>query len=210
MTVQPIHYSPRVLADLIPGRLARDAVLVGGGAALVGVAAQLAIHTPLTPVPFTLQTLAVLGVGAALGSQRGALALALYAIAGVAGVPWFAAHSAGWGGPSFGYVLGFVAAAGVTGKLAEHRADRSVLGTVSLMAVGSALIYLAGTVWLAHSLSLTASRAIELGVRPFLVSDLVKCALAVVLLPGAWKLVDHFSGRADEGGNHGRDGAIRR
>jgi biotin transport system substrate-specific component len=200
MTVLPTAYAPRVLADLVPGRVARgrvarDAALVGTGAGLVGLAAQVAIHTPLTPVPFTLQTLAVLGVGSALGSRRGVLALALYALAGVAGVPWFAAHTSGWGGPSFGYVLGFVAAAAVTGKLAERRADRSVLGTISIMVAGSALIYLAGTLWLAHALSLPASRAIDLGVRPFLVSDLIKCALAVIALPGAWKLTTHLAGR---------------
>src|ERR1700761_6388942 len=97
-----------VLADLVPGAYARDAVLVAAGAGLTGLAAQVSIHTSLSPVPFTLQTLAVLVVGAALGPGRGVAALLLYVVAGLAGVPWFAGHTAGFGGPSFGYLLGFV------------------------------------------------------------------------------------------------------
>src|SRR5579875_1463535 len=95
-----------VLADLVPGSLARDAGLVLGGAALTGAAAQISVHVPsLTPVPFTLQTLAVLLTGAALGSVRGLLSMALYLVAGSLGVPWFANHAHGWAGnPSFGYV----------------------------------------------------------------------------------------------------------
>lgn len=88
----------RVLADLIPGSWARDAVLVGVGAGLTGLAAQVSVHTSLSPVPFTLQTLAVLVVGAALGSARGVLAMLLYLVAGGLGLPWFASQGHGWGG----------------------------------------------------------------------------------------------------------------
>ncbi|MDQ6936779.1 MAG: biotin transporter BioY, partial [Actinomycetota bacterium] len=96
-----------VLADLLPATLTRDVGLVAGGAGLTGLAAQVSVHTSLSPVPFTLQTLAVLVTGAALGTVRGLLSMTLYLLAGIAGIPWFAGHSHGWGGPSFGYILGF-------------------------------------------------------------------------------------------------------
>ena len=107
---------PAVLADVWTDRadgarsLARQAILVLGGAAFVGLAAQVAIPLPFTPVPLTLQTFAVLLAGAALGSMRGVLAMSLYAVAGIAGVPWFAEGSSGFAMASFGYILGFIVA----------------------------------------------------------------------------------------------------
>ena len=96
---------PRVLADVIPGGLARDAALVLGGAGFVGLLAQWAITLPFTPVPLTLGTFAVLLTGAALGTARGLASIGIYVAAGMAGVPWFAGHSSGWGFPSFGYLI---------------------------------------------------------------------------------------------------------
>src|SRR5919106_1024321 len=81
---------PRVLADLVPGALARDIALVVGAAALTGLAAQVSIPLPFTPVPISLQTFTVLLSGAALGPIRGGLAMGLYLIAGIVGVPWLA------------------------------------------------------------------------------------------------------------------------
>lgn len=179
-----------VLADVFPGARAKDAVLVLAGAGLTGLAAQVSIVTPLSPVPFTLQTLAVLVTGAALGSMRGLLSMLLYLVAGVAGLPWFAGHESGWGGPSFGYVVGFVLAAVVVGALAERRADRHVGSTVAMMVLGNLIIYAIGTAWLAADLELSAAKAFELGVRPFLGTDALKIGLAALALPGAWKLVD--------------------
>lgn len=178
-----------VLADLVPGARVRDASLVLMGAGLTGLAAQVSIHTPLSPVPFTLQTLSVLVVGATLGTVRGLLSIALYAVAGIAGVPWYADHHHGWGGANFGYILGFVLAAGIVGELARRGNDRTVTGTVGLMALGTAAIYVVGAAWLARDLHLSASKAVELGVTPFLVTDAIKMAVAAVVLPAAWKLV---------------------
>lgn len=186
VSIAPI--SRPVLADLLPGARVRDALLIVGGAGLTGAAAQLSIHTPLSPVPFTLQTLAVLLTGAALGSARGLLSMSLYLLAGVAGVPWFAGHAHGWGGPSFGYLIGFVLAAAVVGRLAERRADRSVAGTVALMLAGTAVIYAVGASWLAADLHLSAATAWAEGVRPFLISDAAKLIIAAIALPSAWKL----------------------
>jgi biotin transport system substrate-specific component len=177
-----------VLADLVPGALARDVTLVAAGAALTGLAAQVSIHTPLSPVPFTLQTLSVLVVGAARGSLRGMLSMLLYLAAGVAGAPWFANHTSGWGGPSFGYILGFIVAAGLVGALAKRGADRHVATTVLLMIAGSLVIYAIGTTWLAVDLNLSGFEAFKLGVRPFLATDAIKIAVAALAFPAAWKL----------------------
>jgi biotin transport system substrate-specific component len=177
-----------VLADLLPGALARDALLVVGGAGLTGLAAQVSIVTPLSPVPFTLQTLTVLVAGAALGSVRGVLSMTLYLLAGMAGVPWFAGHAHGVGGPAFGYLLGFVLAAGLVGALARRGADRHVASTVLLMAAGSVVIYAVGMVWLARDLDIGLTKAFELGVRPFLATDAIKLAMAALAFPAAWRL----------------------
>ncbi len=178
----------RVLADLIPGSLARDAGLVVAGAGLTGLAAQISILTPLSPVPFTLQTLAVLVTGAALGTLRGALSMVVYLLAGIAGVPWFADHSGGLGGPSFGYIVGFVLAAALVGALARRGADRQVATTLALMVAGSLVVYVVGTAWLALDLDLSAGRAFDLGVRPFLATDAIKLAVAALAFPAAWRL----------------------
>jgi biotin transport system substrate-specific component len=179
-----------VLADLIPGARVRDAALVLGGAGLTGLAAQVSVHVPsITPVPFTLQTLAVLLTGAALGSVRGILSMSLYLLAGGFGLPWFANHSHGFGGPLFGYIVGFVVAAGVVGELARRGNDRAVLSAIGVMAVGDAILLTIGTIWLAHHLHASAARAVELGVTPFLIGDAIKLTIAALALPAAWRLV---------------------
>lgn len=189
MSSGSLSVSRPVLLDLVPGAVVRDALAVGAGAALTGLAAQVSIHTPLSPVPFTLQTMAVLVVGAALGTWRGFASMLVYLLAGVAGVPWFSAHSHGWGGPSFGYVLGFVLAGGVTGYLARRGADRRMLGTLGLMVLGSVVVYAIGATWLAIDLGISATRAFDLGVRPFLATDAVKVVIAALAFPAAWRLV---------------------
>jgi biotin transport system substrate-specific component len=179
-----------VLADLVPGALVRDVVLIAGGAGLTGLAAQVSVHTSLTPVPFTLQTLAVLLTGAALGSVRGLLSMGLYLLAGSAGVPWFANHTHGWAGtPSFGYILGFVAAAGVVGALARRGNDRSVVSAIGLLVLGDAILLTVGTIWLSADLHVSAAKAIDLGVTPFLIGDALKIGIAALALPAAWRLV---------------------
>ena len=183
---------PAVLADVWTDRaegarsLARQAILVIGGAAFVGLAAQVAIPLPFTPVPLTLQTFAVLLAGAALGSMRGVLAMSLYAVAGVAGVPWFAEGSSGFAMASFGYILGFIIAAGIVGRVAEHGATLTVWRTAGLMVLGNLVIYAVGVTWLKYAIDATWATALQLGVAPFLIGDVVKIALAAGLLPLTW------------------------
>lgn len=179
----------RVLADVVPGSAVHDVLLVVGAAGLVGVSAQVFIPLPFTPVPLTLQTFAVLLVAAALGWRRAVPAMLLYALVGLAGVPWFAGGSSGYPGASFGYVVGFVVAAAVVGRLAARGADRRPLSSVGLMLLGGVLIYAVGVPWLALSLGIGAGEALSLGLVPFLLGDVVKTLLAGALLPAAWKLV---------------------
>lgn len=178
-----------VLADLWEGGRVRSAVLVLAGAALTGLAAQISIPLPTTPVPLTLQTLAVLLTGTALGPTLGALSMILYVGAGVAGVPWFAEQSSGYSMASFGYLIGFIAAAYVCGALARRAADRRVLGAVASMVLGNLIIYAFGVPVLMSALSVDFRTALTLGVTPFLLGDVLKIVIAGGLLPSTWKLV---------------------
>ncbi|MGI8868782.1 MAG: biotin transporter BioY [Mycobacteriales bacterium] len=182
-----------VLADLIPGERVRDAALVLGGAAFVGLAAQLSFHLPGTPVPVSGQTFAVLLAGAALGPARGLLSMALYLLAGGLGLPWYAGHGSGFGGVSFGYVIGFVLAATVVGGLARRGGDRTPLRTAATMVLGTLLIYAVGVPWLAASLHTSLPHAVRLGVRPFLAGDALKVIAAAGLFPLTWRLVNRRS-----------------
>ncbi len=177
---------PVVLADLIPGERVRDAALVLGGAAFVGVLAQVSIKLSFTPVPITGQTLGVLVVGCALGFRRALAAGIVYAALGLAGLPWFVDHTAGWQGASMGYVIGFVVAAAVCGRLAERGADRTVVRSLPAMLAGELCIYVPGVLWLAVDLHVGLVTALSLGLVPFLGGDAVKMALAAGLLPAAW------------------------
>jgi biotin transport system substrate-specific component len=185
----------RVLADAIPGGLVRDAVLVLGGAAFVGLLAQLSIPLSFTPVPLSLGTFAVLLTGAALGPVRGALSIGIYLLAGMAGMPWFAGQTSGWGFPSFGYIIGFVLAGALVGWLASRGGDRTPLRTVRTMVLGNLVIYAVGVPYLMGATGMDLATGIEKGVVPFLVGDAIKIVIAAGLLPGAWKIVERVESR---------------
>ncbi len=108
-------------------------------------------------------------------------------IVGVAGVPWFAEGSSGFSAPSFGYILGFIAAAFIVGRIAEQGATRSPMRTAGLMIVGNLVIYAIGVTWLAFALGVDIPTAVALGLTPFLIGDAVKIAAAAGLLPLTWR-----------------------
>jgi biotin transport system substrate-specific component len=178
------------LADRVITRsLATDIALVAGGAAFTGLLAQVAI--PLWPVPITGQTLAVLLVGSTLGALRGVLAMVVYAVLGVVGVPWFSDAASGLhviAGPTGGYIIGFIAAAGLTGWLAQRQWDRRVLGAFVSFMAGTGVTFAIGLPWLAAALGLNLQQTLEGGLYPFIVGGVIKALLAAGIIPFAWKL----------------------
>jgi biotin transport system substrate-specific component len=180
------------LADVLSPRQQRswllDAVLVVLFSAFVALTAQ--VEIPLWPVPLTLQTLGVLFTGAVLGSRRGTLALLLYLTEGTLGLPVFAGGASGVGymlGPTGGYLVGFVVAAGVVGRLAQRGWDRRLVWAAVAMVIGNVIIYACGVAWLAVFLG-DLWGALVKGMLLFVVGDLIKIAVAALTLPGGWKL----------------------
>lgn len=188
MTTAPAVISARVL----PQTRSVTGVLVVGFALFTALMAQIEFPLWFTPVPITGQTFAVLLAGAALGWRAGLTSQALYVGLGAVGLPFYSGGNGGWNvvtGATGGYLVGFIAAAALIGYLAEREQDRSIATAMPAFLAGSALIYLFGVTWLAHSLGVGATEAMELGMVPFIIGDLVKVALAGVALPAAWKLV---------------------
>ena len=180
----------RVLADLVPASALADIALVVGAAAFVGVLAQISIPLGFTPVPITGQTLGVMLAGAALGWYRAGLAMLLYMVAGLVGVPWFADHASGYVGSNFGYLIGFVVAGALLGWLAARGNDRTITRAVVAMAIGDLVIFAIGVPWLAVSIHVSLVTAISLGFTPFIYGEIIKASIAGVALPSTWRLVD--------------------
>jgi biotin transport system substrate-specific component len=187
MSIASSH--PALLARAIPQVRGLDLILVASFVGLNAAAAQIAIPLPFTPIPLTLQTFAVLLTGSALGATRGALTMAIYVAAGALGAPWFAGGAHGIGGPSTGYLLGFMVAGFIVGKLAERRATHSVKKTFFAFLVGTVVIYACGVPWLMVSTGMGFSAAIAAGLIPFLIGDTLKACFAGLLLPGVWRLI---------------------
>jgi biotin transporter BioY len=166
-----------------------DAALIVGGSFLIGLCAQLAI--PVGPVPITAQTFAVLMTGALFGSQRGGLCVLAYIIEGLAGLPVFAFGRSGFAvllSPTGGYLVGFVAAAYVTGLLAQNQWDRRFTTTVLAMTLGSIVMYVFSLSWLCCLMGFNKT-VLAIGLYPFIVGDVLKIVLAAVVLPTGWKLL---------------------
>lgn len=166
------------------GVAGRRALAVGAAALVVAASAQVAMPVPLSPVPMTLQPLAVLAVGGLLGAAYGGAALLLYLALGLLGLPVFFAGGAGIGhvlGPTGGYLLAFPAAAALTGKLsgAPLRLGRVLLAC----ALGMVVIHAGGTAQLAI-LGGDPAFALRAGFVPFLTGDLLKVGIAAAVILG--------------------------
>jgi len=182
----------------LSGRLLRSAVLVGAGAAFTAASAQLSFQLPWTPVPYTGQTAAVLLVGTALGWRLGAASMLLYLLVGAAGAPIFSDGARGIGqilGYTGGYLVAFVIAAALVGRLAERGWDRSPTTTAGLMVLGNLVIYAIGVPVLAIVTGMSAADALWNGAIVFIPWDAFKVLVAAGLLPLAWRAI----GRRDEG-----------
>ncbi len=168
-----------------------DAALIIGGSLLVGLSAQIAVPLPFSPVPITGQTFAVLFLGALLGARRGALCMLAYLAEGAAGLPVFALGQAGPAvllGPRAGYIVGFIAAAYITGSLAQRGWDRRIITTILAMICGNIAIYTFGLLWLCCLFGINKT-VLAVGLYPFVVGDLLKTMLSSILLPAGWKLL---------------------
>jgi biotin transport system substrate-specific component len=179
---------------------ARHVALIVAGALVIALSANLSIRVPGSPVPITGQTFAVLLVGGALGSRRGVLATLLYLVLGLF-LPVYAEQKQGLAvigsiadghlvlGATGGYLVGFVVAGGIVGRLAELGWDRRFGGALLAMAIGNLVIYLFGVPWLMAATGFDLAKAFSAGVGPFLVGDVIKLALAAGLFPIAWWVV---------------------
>lgn len=153
------------------------------GSLLIALGAQLSVRLPLSPVPITAQTLAVLWVGALLGPTQGAASVLSYLAAGLIGLPIFASGSAGAVallGPTGGYLIGFVIAAYVTGWFFQHGWGTGIGSTAMALAIGNVMIYLIGLPWL--SLFVGRQNVVAAGLVPFLLGDGLKLMMATAAL----------------------------
>ena len=170
----------------------RNAALVVAGSILIYLCAQIAIPRPGSEVPYTLQTFGVLVVGGALGMRRGFLAALLYMLVGLIGVPFFAEHKGGAQvvlGATGGYIVGFVLAGALVGRLAELGWDRKIGGAIGATFLGSLTIYAIGVPWLAATTGMSLGDAIMDGMVPFLAVDALKALAAAAVFPAAWWVV---------------------
>lgn len=193
---QATTLQPTLAGSLWPeqsaNKILRYGVLMVVGSLLLTLAAK--VQVPFYPVPMTMQTLVVLGIGMAYGWRLGGATVLLYLAEGAAGLPVFAGTpEKGIGlaymlGGTGGYLLGFVLAAGICGRLAEMGWDRNVLTTALAMFIGNVVIYVPGVLWLG-ALFGWDKPILEWGLTPFLYGDLMKLVLAAIILPLAWQLV---------------------
>ena len=191
MTIQ-ISSQAALIDRVIPRSAINNVALILSGAVFTAYAAQLVI--PMWPVPITAQTLAVLLVGSVLGATRAAISLIVYFSMGAVGLPVFSAATSLSFGPTFGYLVGFIAAAAVVGYLSQRGWHKSVAGVLGSFAIANTVIYLFGLPWLAFVLgSLGAANDLAsvaaAGLAPFIVGDVIKMTVAAALLPLAWKFL---------------------
>ena len=187
----PIRVSDRMHARV------RHVALVVIGVLLIALGAKVSIQLPDNPVPITGQTFGVLVAGGALGFRRGIAAAGIYVLLGVIGLPFFAFGDAGiqilWGARG-GYLIGFIVAAAIVGRLAELGWDRNIVGAIGAMLIANAAIYLIGVPWLAFTAGYGPAEAIQKGFLAFVVGDAIKLALAAAAFPVAWWFVGRRPG----------------
>ncbi len=189
LTARPVVFADTFHLPRVSSRV-RAALLVLAFALFTAAMAQVRIPLGFTPVPITGQTLAVLLAGGVLGARMGAASQVTYLALGLF-LPFYAGGESGWtyaSGATGGYLVGMVLAAYVVGMLAERREDRSFVTSVAAMVLGSVIVYVVGTPWLAAVANLSAGDAVVKGVAPFLIGDAFKALVAGAALPLAWKL----------------------
>jgi len=191
------------LADfLVPVRISerlstrvRHILLIAIGTLVVSLCSQVVI--PTLPVPFTGQTFGVLVVGGALGFRRGLASIGLSVLIGLIGLPFFAEGKGGVQvvlGATGGYIVGFLVAGSIVGRLAELGWDRRIVGALGAMAIGNVVIYLIGVPWLMVVAHMDLAAGIKNGLTPFILGDAIKLILAAITFPVAWWVVGRRAG----------------
>lgn len=178
----------RIWPEAASSNVVRNIVLAVAGSIVVAIAAHISV--PTLPIPMTLQTLAVLAIGAAFGARLGAATLGLYALEGAAGLPVFSPTPDGYPGimgPTGGYILGFIVAAALVGWLVERGWDRSVPKLLVAMLAGAAVLYIPGLLWLSSFIGF--EKAVTFGFMPFYIGDIVKACVAALGFPAIWSLI---------------------
>jgi biotin transport system substrate-specific component len=192
-----------VLADALPGARVRDAVLIAGGAGLMALLAQVSIAVDPSPVPITGQTLGVGLVGATLGMRRGTASLLLYVLMGLF-LPVYSEGHQGWStvwSASGGYLVGFVIAAAVVGRLAELGQDRKVATAALAFVVGQIIVFVPGVIGVKLATDQDWGWSLHWGFTVFIFGGLVKAAIGAAVLPSAWRLVRRFERSTHQGDN---------
>jgi biotin transport system substrate-specific component len=180
---------PITVAEQLNTRV-RDSILIATGALFIYLTSLVVV--PHDPIPWTGQTFGVLMAGGALGLRRGLLAVGLYVLLGYVGLPFFAEGKSGASvilGASGGYLIGFIVAGAVVGRLAELGWDRRFGGAIGMMLIGSAIIYAIGLPWLGAVAHFTPSRTIAEGLTPFILWDAIKLTVAAGIFPVTWWLI---------------------
>lgn len=204
MTTATLAPSRLTIADrVVPRTVANNIALMLAGVAVVSATAL--VEIPMWPVPVSGQTLGVLLVGASLGAWRGAVSLATYMLLGLAGMPIFSGATGGIAAlakPSFGFIIGFIAAAAFIGWLAERNWDkRPVLSLFAFL--GASLVpFLFGIPYLGMILGTMGlpndiGALLAAGFYPFIAGGVVKWLLAASILPLAWRLVKSVDDKRD-------------
>jgi len=184
-----------IIDNVISRSRVSDVALVLAGVVITALAAQ--VQIPAVPVPFTLQTLAVLVIGATYGASRGAITMGAYALFGVLGFPVFAGGASGFSvilGATGGFLLGFIFAAALIGRLAELNWSSDAVKMFVSYVLGSAVIYAIGVPVLAMSAFASDVIAAATYMMPYLIWDAVKALIAAALLPTAWLVVKKIKG----------------
>ena len=189
-------YDNPVLAEaILPGASigspVRQFFLIAFGVIFLAMSAKVAV--PMWPVPVTMGTFVVLSLGVAYGPRLGLATITGYLLLGALGFDVFAGSSNTDGGiaymvgPTGGYLLGYAIAVLVIGSTARLGWDRTHSGMALAMLLGNIAIYVPGLLWLGFLLG-WAKPILDWGLKPFLIGDALKLALAALLVPPTWKL----------------------
>ncbi len=172
--------------------LVRAVVLVLAGTLFLTLSAKTKV--PFWPVEMTMQTFAVMVIGAAYGWRLGAITVIAYLAEGAMGLPVFTGTpEKGLGlaymmGPTGGYLVGFVFAAAIVGWAAERGASASPLKLGATMLAADVVLFAFGVLWLGTLLGWDKP-ILAWGVLPFIPGEALKIALAAVGIPALWALV---------------------